>query len=135
MGKSKAWISLQISTCPAKNAVWVDVSVQYFTVKYPCGRRNRNINNTNRGRNSKSTNLRRQRSHMLIPASRIKVTIFSDNLIYKFSTFRSFWLRCFSLSIWIYRTIYASDLKQEVKLSFCFTVFDQVVMNKQNSNM
>ena len=70
-GKSKAWISLQISTCPAKNAVWVDVSVQYFTVKYPCGRRNRNINNTNRGRNSKSTNLQRQRSHMLIPASRI----------------------------------------------------------------
>ena len=80
-------------------------------------------------------NLWRHRSHMLIPASRIKVTIFSDNLIYKFSTFRSFWLHCFSLSIWMYRTIYASDLKQEVKLSFCFTVFDQVVMNEQNSNM
>ena len=46
-----------------------------------------------------------------------------------------FWLHCFSLSIWIYRTIYASNLKQKVKLSFCFTVFDQVVMNEQNSNM
>ena len=30
---------------------------------------------------------------------------------------------------------HASDLKQKVKLSFCFTVFDQVVIYEQNSNM